>query len=281
MANLLAPGVKYFCLYDNVNNNAYVIDGNDIDPGSTLEKEDLTRGTNARGGVKHLNEDWSLELNFGDQSMYSTLLALARNRNYRFTVIKLNGFVFWEENQRFSLNESSLFDPSSEDYPFVLNMSHISNAPDISQKLNAMAPWKDSDGDGTPDGYTYTATSGSFLNGIFSDNLGSDGSGELYKELVIPIEGLTLELAVSFDQLHNDGDHEFGVEYYNSSGSLISSDLTAVSSTGRKTKTLTLPANVYTVRVIPIKVTNVTQSIEEFNISQPSLKIMGTDYQNY
>lgn len=277
--NLLNPGVQFIIITDPTNEESVLLDGNYLSPNSTLEKEQLTRGTNARGGVNHLNEKWELNIEFADSDVYSALKALPKQRSYQFTIVKLNGFVFFVEDQTFLLNESAIVDPESEDYPYSLQITDIQPNPDIRQVLNAMAPFQDLDSNGLADGFTLTGTTTaqSFTSGVQS--LTSAVDITFFRRLIIPVNGLTLEYSVDLESLHANGNVQRFISFKNISGTEISNDNSTFSTTGIKTRTITLPTNTFYVDV-GVRVTGVSAS-GTLEFSKPSLQLRSSEFVNY
>lgn len=243
--NLLNPGVQQLSIQGN--DEVVVIDGNNLSPNSTLEAEQLTRGTNARGGVNHLNKKWEMNLQHADSVGNSSLKDLPKQRAYQATVLGLNGFTFWQEDQAFQVDESALFDPESEDYPYVVRMSHISENPDIRQVLNALAPIASSD-DEFYDGFDIVGSpTGSVSNG--SQSLTSGVDAYIYRRLTLPFPGLTLKFSFDIETLHATADNQRYIVFRDVSGDVISNDTGTYTTTGIKTREFTLPANVYSVDV--------------------------------
>lgn len=274
--NFLHPGVQFFALTDGT--TTVNIDGNCIDPASTLTKTVLTRGVSARGGVKKTNENWELDMQFSEKEDFTALDALPDAPNYTFSIVKLNGFVFWNEAQHFTLEDSVIFDPTSEDYPFGLNMTDIRGDADIQQSVNAATPWADLDGDGLADGYSTGATTTSFSGGV--QTIGAATNFNLSKILLLPFEGLMLEMGVTFDVLHADGQNEMRIIVRDINNNAIQTDNLLVNSTGRHTLTSVLPANAHTINFQPIRVSGVTVETTPAQISQPTLRIDNNEWFN-
>lgn len=272
--NLLNPGVQYLAISDPTNDQVVFINGSDISPSSTLEKEVLTRGISSAGNATQLNVKWDLSLQFADETSFNTLKALPNTSTYRVTIVKFDGFVFWNEDRSFMLDEAFVSDPESEDYPYTIRMTDIRSNPDIQQKLNAVAPFEDKDNDGEVDGFTFsTSSTTSFTAGVQS--VTTDDDVNVYKRLYLPLAGK--KFTYSFFPVN--GTLERFIRYLDVNETEISIDAINMTPGTLHVKEITIPANTY---YVDIGVTaGFSFGADTYEFRDISLRPQSSDFVNY
>lgn len=136
--------------------------------------------------------------------------------------------------------------------------------------------WADADSDNSPDGYTETALTGTAWNtGVYEGFVDTGaGTGSLNATLPFPVDGAKVTLSVQIDQVHDDGNQAVRIEALDETKSSITggvSDVT-VSTTGRKSATLTTPEGTHFLKVYPVRVTSATANTAKFQIQDPCLR---------
>lgn len=152
----------------------------------------------------------------------------------------------------------------------------------VGENILALYQFIDSNGDGIADGWSNNGfDTVSFASGTQSLDANNDG-GEArldFEKLFFPFNGEQLTFAVNVDTYTNNGHSEsILVEYLDDTGSVIQTDSTSLSSTGRKIVTSTIPDNA--VEVIVAFRSNDTGSatgISSYDLSEPSLTVDGDD----
>lgn len=149
--------------------------------------------------------------------------------------------------------------------------------------LHHLAPenggWNDSDNDNTPDGYTATSlVSEDFTSNVYSAFVDTtSGTGSLNVTIPFPIDDEDVTLSVQVDQVHDDGTQAVRIEALDASKSTITGGIkdVTISTTGRKSATLTTPSDTHYLKLYPARVTSVSANTSKFQIQDPALRVDG------
>lgn len=258
-----------------------------VDFSQTEMEPDKTDPSGGHPFVGNLSE---LEVETWDFSGRSQLETWSKN-DTRISMFAagVQSHIQWYERDRISISVS----PKSERgqaNTFVIRMRREGQGEhDIHNNVNVLgyAGWRDSDGDsdGVPDSYTNALELPAFADADadgeaeqFAGHGKTDGSKtSLLIEPVIPVSGISLTLSIDVDALHDDGDTNFELVARSFAGSAVASALNTHTSTGRKTLSIDLPANTYKLQVRPLIVRNATVQNAKAKISDPALRIDGSD----
>ena len=138
----------------------------------------------------------------------------------------------------------------------------------------------DSNSDGVPDGYTYASgsLSGEAVSGGVYEAFGpTDGStAERGDEVLMPLpRAQTWTLSVEVTQLHGDGQTFIALEAVDAGGSVVASQETEATSTGRITAEITAPDATYELRAIVLRVKNASAQNQKAKVTEPALRVDG------
>jgi len=138
----------------------------------------------------------------------------------------------------------------------------------------------DIDSDSIPDGYTYSsgALSGEAVNGgVYEAHGPTDGTtAERGDELLMPLPNAqTWTLSVEVTQLHADGDTAIALLALDSTGSVVASQETVASSTGRISAEITAPDTTYELRAVVLRVKNASSQTSKAKVKEPALRVDG------
>jgi len=137
--------------------------------------------------------------------------------------------------------------------------------------------WADTDGDGTPDGYTEAdLTSTSFSSGVYEayGDIAPAG-GDLQVDLDFPVEGAEVTLSVDVVQLHDDGDTRITLTTLDKNGAFLTIERTTVTSPGRASVSITTDPDTHYLRVQPLDLNFVTAQNAKAKIKDPCLRVDG------
>lgn len=135
--------------------------------------------------------------------------------------------------------------------------------------------WVDNDGDGLADGYSLnsTANSTSFSNN--EQTISDDADSQFFVVNVqFPISGVTFTFSNRYVSLHGSADDEIQLLEKDSSGTVLSKINNTVTSTGRKSVSLTTSSNIYELNVSVVRFLNVTAS-GSTTVKLPALRTDG------
>ena len=145
--------------------------------------------------------------------------------------------------------------------------------------LTHLAPanggWVDADNDDVPDGYSQLQiNSSSFSGGVFSAT--TDQASDINATMPMPVGNAEVTFSVEFTQLHPDATNQFRVVTQDESGNTITENIEGVTSTGRKSKTVTIDTNTHFLKVKPVQLVSVGSS-GTAKIKDPCLRADGSD----
>lgn len=256
--NLLNPGVEKIIIYSA--DNTYTLSGNDISPNSTLTRRQQTR-TGSRGGYLPFLIEHNLELSISDTAIYEAI----QGQRFNVFVEKFNGFYVWGVTERLIKEEDVLFDPESEEYPYIIKAKNISESPEIGQDGNLLGEFVDFDSNGVADGWSTTGgTSTSFLNGEQTAEV------NIIKTIDFAYEA-SYSASINVVSLHPNADNVFRLRFRNG-GTTVNTISTTVTSTGVKTLVGTNSSSAVDNIQVEFRADNIT-SASNFTVSQPKLTI--------
>lgn len=234
--NLLNPGVKNIILYNG--SNTYTLSGNDISPQSTLTRRSQTR-TGARGGYLPFLVEHTLEISLSDASLYD----LITSEKYNIFIEKSNGYYVWGESVNIIKDEDLLFDPESEEYPFLIKAKNISEAPQIGQDGNILGTFEDLDNNNIADGWGKAGGT----TQVFSEGVQETDETFSY-DVDFVYAGGTYTFTLNAESLHANADNLIEIVFLNGSTELDSSSA-SITTTGSKTTSLVAPSGADNLRV--------------------------------
>jgi hypothetical protein len=248
-------GVQAFTIYDTLDGSAFQISGKDIDPASTVTKTKVTRDS-ASGGIQKVVTESELELRFADGTVFGNLQNEdSQVRKWNAVAAGLNGRnLQWYEDETFVIEETSLFDPASTEYPYTLRMRNVSSSPSIhmNQNLLAYLGWEDSNSDGLADGYNIV----NFDSSTFSadtqtiEETGVDTAMSMTTDIIFPVSGFDLTLSVNQTSLYSGaGTNAIYISSRQFNDSVVQFNEENHSSTGVASMTSSVPSNTYKFKV--------------------------------
>lgn len=255
--NLLNPGVERVIFY---NSDSHELSGHDLSPQSTLTPSKQTR-TRPGGGYLPFLTEFTIELQLSDVSFFESV----QGGKWIVFIEKHNGAYVFGETEIYIGEEDVLFDPESEEYPFLLKAKHISESPGIGQDGNLLGTFEDTTGNGIADGWDKAGGEvNTFLNGVQTTD------EEFMRIIPFAIPGKSYTFSVNATDLYTLADNEIDILFFNGA-SQVGSNSTAINATGIHSVTLTAPATADSVRV-RYTIENQT-GVGSASFSNPKLKL--------